>query len=82
MVNTLILAAGEAATEGHHERVLYGVPTYWFGIAFGIAFLAMFLITISFSGRGVVRSHHAQNHLDADERHALNEYKGKYSHTR
>lgn len=80
MVNSLILAAGAVAAEEHHERILFGVPTFWFGIIFGIVFLLMFLVTISFSGRGIVRSHTAHDHLDADERQALKAYQGKHSH--
>lgn len=80
MVNSLILAASAVAAEEHHERVLFGMPTYWFGIIFGVAFLLMFFVTISFAGRGIVRSYTATDHLDADERAALNAYDGKHKH--
>lgn len=79
MVNSLILAASTVATEEHHERVLYGLPTFWYGIIFAIAFLLMFVFTVSFSGRGIVRSHSDADQLDADERAALQAYNGKHT---
>ncbi|MDT0188897.1 hypothetical protein [Rothia terrae] len=79
MINSLILAAGTvAAEEGAHERMLFGIPTFWFGILFAVGFLAMLLVTISFSGRGIVRSHTATDRLDRDEQVAIRSYQDKH----
>ncbi|GGH58093.1 hypothetical protein [Rothia aerolata] len=76
MDHSLILAAAEGAE--HTERVLLGLPTYWFGIIFGIIFLLMFLITLSFSGRGIIRASHGADRLDSDEQQAIKEYNSRH----
>lgn len=62
MFDTLLAAGATViASEesGAHQLELYGIPTYWFAI-FGFMFFGILMfITISFSGRGVVRPEHA-----------------------
>lgn len=54
------------------------MPTYWFAIIGFIVFGILFLITISFSGRGVVRPDHAADHLSHEETEALRDYQSKH----
>ncbi|MDO4253395.1 MAG: hypothetical protein Q4C74_09190 [Rothia sp. (in: high G+C Gram-positive bacteria)] len=75
MNQPLILLAEE-----HAERVLLGMPTYWFAIIAGIIFMLGFIITVSFSGRGVVRPDRAVDQLDAQEQQAIKDYRSKHNH--
>lgn len=81
MFDTLLAAGATVlASEEHgvHQLELFGIPTYWFAI-FGFLFFGiLFFITISFSGRGVVRPDHAADHLSADEEAALRDYNSKH----
>lgn len=76
-----VLASGAtvlASEEGSHQLELLGMPTYWFAIIGFIVFGILFLITISFSGRGVVRPDHAADHLSHEETDALRDYQSKH----
>lgn len=78
-----VLAAGAAVVaseEGSHQLELFGIPTWWFAIFGFIFFGLLFFITISFSGRGVVRPDHAPDHLSSDETEALRDYQSKRKH--
>lgn len=81
MFDTLLAAgASVLASEEHgaHQLELYGIPTYWFAI-FGFLFFGILMfITVSFSGRGVVRAEHAAGHLSAEEEAAMLDYKNKH----
>lgn len=69
-----------ASEEGSHQVELLGMPTYMFAL-FGFVFFGLlFLITISYSGRGIVRPDHAADHLLADEAEALRDYANKHKH--
>lgn len=81
MFDTLLAAGATViASEesGAHQLELYGIPTYWFAI-FGFVFFSILMfITISFSGRGVVRPERAADHLPAEEEAAMLDYKNKH----
>lgn len=84
-MNQVLLAAAtvlSAAEEhgGEHHGTVWGMEPIVFGIIAAILFAAMFLVTISFSGRGIIRAEHATNHLGADEAQALADYKAKHNH--
>lgn len=73
-----VLSAAEE--HGEHHGTVWGFEPYVFGIAFGVLFFIMFLVTISFSGRGIIRAEHSTDHLGADEAQAIAEYKAKRNH--
>lgn len=78
-----LIAAGAAvvASEEHgHQLELLGMPTWMFAIIGFIFFGILFAITVSFSGRGVVRPDHAGDHLGTDETAALRDYQNKHKH--
>ncbi len=77
-MNEILLASGAEAE--HEALMLMGIPTYWFGIIAAIIFLAMFFVTISFSGRGIIRPAHAGNELSVDEEKVMSDYKAKHGH--
>lgn len=67
-----------ASEESSHQLELLGMPTYWFAIIGFIFFGLLFMITISFSGRGIVRPDHAADHLSHEETEALRNYQSKH----
>lgn len=83
-MNQLLLAAAtvlSAADEhGEHHGTVWGFHPVVFGIITAIIFALMFIITISFSGRGIVREEHSANHLSTEEAQALADYKSKHNH--
>ncbi|WP_421083056.1 hypothetical protein [Rothia nasimurium] len=83
MISSVVAAANAAAlvaSEEGHKLELFGIPTWWFAIFGFIFFGALFFITISFSGRGIVRPDHAGDHLSAEEADALRDYQSKHKH--
>lgn len=73
-----VLSAAEES--GAHEGTVWGIEPGYFGLAAGVLFLIMFLVTISFSGRGIIRAEHSTNHLGDDEAQAIADYKAKRGH--
>lgn len=79
-MNEIFLAAAETEAEHGEQLMLLGLPTYWFGIIAAIIFIALFLVTISFSGRSIIRPDHAGNIIGHDEEQAMADYKAKHRH--
>ncbi|WP_346845665.1 hypothetical protein [uncultured Rothia sp.] len=77
-MNKILLASAEA--EHTEQLMLLGIPTFWFGIIAAILFLLLFTITISFSGRGIVRLDHAGDQMGHDESQAIADYQAKHGH--
>lgn len=80
MIASAVTAAALLASEEGHKLELFGMPTWWFAIYGFIFFGILFFITISFSGRGVVRPDHSGEHLSHEETEALNDYQSKHKH--
>lgn len=82
MISSVLVAgtAVVASEEGSHQLQVLGMPTYMFAIFGFIFFGLLFFITISFSGRGIVRPDHAADHLSEDEAKALRDYTSKHKH--
>lgn len=76
-----LLAAGAdllASEEGSHQLELLGMPTYWFALIGFVIFGLLMAVTVSFSGRGLVRPDKAGSGLAAHEQEALKEYKSRH----
>lgn len=79
MISSVLVAGAVAVAseEGGHQLEVLGMPTYMFALFGFIFFGLLFFITISFSGRGIVRPDHAAHHLPDDEAQALHDYTSK-----
>lgn len=76
-MNFAVLAAHGAE---HTEGMLNGVPTYVYGIVAAVVFIVLLLVTLSYSGRGIVRPDHKPDLMESDESQALRNYSEKHSH--
>lgn len=80
MFSSLLVAGSAhlASEEGGHQLELLGMPTWMFAVIGFVVFGLLLLITVSFSGRGIVRPDHLSGHLPEDEAEALKAYQSKH----
>lgn len=76
-MNSVVLAAHGAE---HTAGMLNGIPTYVYGIVAAVVFTVLLLITLSYSGRGIVRPDHTPELMEGDEAQALRSYSEKHNH--
>lgn len=75
-MSTAILAHGAGAE--HADGMLLGLPTYMYGVIATVVFAVLLLITLSYSGRGIVRPDHAPEAFDDEEAKLLKEYNSRH----
>lgn len=75
-MSAVILAHGAGAE--HANGMLLGIPTYMYGVIAAVVFTVLLLITMSYSGRGIIRPDHAPEAMEGEESTLLKEYNEKH----